>query len=168
MSDSDERKEERVRVTDRRAFAPDGTPRDEDRKAPEPSAAEPSTPQPETSAETSAEAPAGAEAESSSASPHGARPGGGAPIDFATFVISLSTSALYDLGAIPDPEGTEREPNLPLAKQTIDILELLRTKTEGNLTQEEARVLGHLLYDLRMRYLDTSRHMKAKPESEGK
>lgn len=78
-------------------------------------------------------------------------------IDFATFVISLSTSAMYHLGAIQDPESGKAEVNLPLAKQTIDILGMLKQKTEGNCTPDETRLLDGLLYDLRLRYVDALR-----------
>ena len=73
-------------------------------------------------------------------------------IDFSTFVLSLSTSAMVHLGEGPHPDGTRRK-DLVLAKQTIDILGMLKRKTEGNLTDEEARLLGELLYDIRLRYV---------------
>ena len=64
------------------------------------------------------------------------------PIDFNTFVLSLSTSALMNLGMVAEP-GTESEPeiNLPLAKQTIDLIAVLEEKTAGNLTGEEERLV---------------------------
>ena len=74
------------------------------------------------------------------------------PLTFATFVISLSTSAMVHLGASPDV-GEEGELNLALAQQTIDILEILLTKTQGNLDSEESQLLEGVLYDLRMRYV---------------
>ena len=78
-------------------------------------------------------------------------------IDFGTFLISLSTSALYHLGAIPDPDTNQAETNLPLAKQTIDIIGMLGAKTEGNRTADESRLLEGLLYDLRLRYVNAVR-----------
>jgi len=42
---------------------------------------------------------------------------------------------------------------MALAKQSIDIINLLKDKTKGNLTQEEEKLLDHLLYDLRMRFV---------------
>ena len=78
------------------------------------------------------------------------------PIDFGTFVLSLSTSAMYHLGAIPDPETQEPRIDLPLAKQTIDIIAMLKGKTEGNRSDEESRLLDGLLYDLRIRYVDAA------------
>jgi len=79
-------------------------------------------------------------------------------IDFATFVLSLSTSALFHLGLLKDPEtGQAGEPNLPLARQTVDTLELLQEKTRGNLTPEEEKLLQGLLTDVRMRVVQASK-----------
>ena len=74
-------------------------------------------------------------------------------IDFASFIFSLSTSALLHLGEVPDPVTQNREKNLPLAKQTIDILGILQEKTRGNLTSEEEKMMETLLTDLRWRYV---------------
>jgi len=74
-------------------------------------------------------------------------------INFASFVLSLSSSALYHFGEIPDPVTNKKERNLILAKQTIDILGILKDKTAGNLTEDEDALLSNLLYDLRMRYV---------------
>lgn len=79
-----------------------------------------------------------------------------ATIDFSTFITSLSTSALLHLGIIPTPEGEELQKSLPLARQTIDILELLRDKTRGNLTEAESGLLERLLFDLRMAYVQAA------------
>jgi hypothetical protein len=75
------------------------------------------------------------------------------PIDFNTFVLSLSTSALVHLGVAKGPGGEAPTPELPLARHTIDLLSLLEEKTAGNLTGEEERLLAQVLYDLKMRYL---------------
>lgn len=75
------------------------------------------------------------------------------PIDFITFALSLGSSAFVHLGDVPNPESKVFEPNLPLAKQTIDVLGLLQEKTRGNLTEQEASFLENLLADLRMRYV---------------
>jgi len=74
-------------------------------------------------------------------------------ITFSSFVFSLSSSALVSLGAIPDPNTGKMEQNLSMAKQTIDLLAILRDKTRNNLTQEEEILFDHLLYDLRMVYI---------------
>ena len=78
-------------------------------------------------------------------------------IDFATFVLSLSHSALMHLGDAPHPESERVERNLPLARQTIDLLALLEEKTKGNLTGDEERMLHQIIYDLRMRFVDLSK-----------
>jgi hypothetical protein len=74
-------------------------------------------------------------------------------ISFANLIFSLSTSALIQLGEIKDPATQEAEKNLPLAKQTIDLIGLLQEKTKGNLTPEEGQLMENVLYDLRMRYV---------------
>jgi hypothetical protein len=78
--------------------------------------------------------------------------------DFAGLAISLGHSALYHLGLVADPQsGQKGEKNLALARQTIDILEMLEEKTRGNLLADEARLLEELLYDLRMRFVEASK-----------
>jgi hypothetical protein len=77
-------------------------------------------------------------------------------IDFSTFLISLSTSAMMHLGQQVVPEG-QAAVNLPLAKQTIDILGMLQQKTAGNLTAEEASLFEEMLYNLRLHYVEVSK-----------
>jgi hypothetical protein len=77
-------------------------------------------------------------------------------IDFSTFVLSLSHSVLVHLGDTPNPADGRVEANLPLARQTIDLLDLLQEKTRGNLSGEEERTLSQALYDLRMRYVEVA------------
>ncbi len=74
-------------------------------------------------------------------------------ITFASFIMSLGTSVFFHFGDLPHPETGVATKNLPLAKQTIDLLGLLREKTRNNLTPEEENIFDHLLYDLRMRYV---------------
>ena len=74
-------------------------------------------------------------------------------INFSSFVLSLSTSVLYHFGEVPDPVTNKKQRNLMLAKQSIDILGILKEKTAGNLSKEEESLLTNLLYDLRMRYV---------------
>ncbi len=74
-------------------------------------------------------------------------------MNFASFIFSLSTTAMYHFGDFPDPVTKEGRRNLPAAKQTIDILSILRTKTEGNLDEREKEMLDGVLYELRMRYV---------------
>jgi hypothetical protein len=74
-------------------------------------------------------------------------------IDFSSFVFSLGTSALLHLGEVPDPVTQKVEKDLPLAKQTIDILGMLKEKTRGNLTGDEEKLIDNLLADLRWRFV---------------
>lgn len=74
-------------------------------------------------------------------------------IDFSTFVLSLNSSVLVQLGLLEDPGGGEKAKNLPLAKQTIDMLAMLQEKTRGNLTNDEENILTNILYELRMLYV---------------
>jgi hypothetical protein len=78
-------------------------------------------------------------------------------IDFSTFVLSLSHSALVHLGDAPPPDGQTSERNLPLARQTIDLLGILQEKTRNNLSGEEERLLDQALYDLRLRFVEISK-----------
>lgn len=79
-------------------------------------------------------------------------------VDFATLVQSFFVTALYHLGLAADPTtGQASAPDLPAARQNIEILELLEEKTRGNLDAEEARLLESVLYELRMRFVEASR-----------
>jgi len=78
-------------------------------------------------------------------------------INFTHFIFSLSTSALIQLGEVQDPFTEKTAKNLPLAKQTIDLIGMLKEKTKGNLTPEEGKMIEYILYDLRMRYVKAAR-----------
>ena len=78
-------------------------------------------------------------------------------INFSSFVLSLSSSALLHFGDIPDPISKNKERNLPMAKQTIDILGILKEKTKGNLTKDEEQLINNLLHDLRLKYIEESK-----------
>lgn len=78
-------------------------------------------------------------------------------MDFSTFVLSLGHSALVHLGVAPDLVGVPSEKNLALARQTIDLLELLADKTKGNLSGQEERLMEQLLYDLHSQYVEASK-----------
>lgn len=74
-------------------------------------------------------------------------------VNFTNFVLSLSTSALFHFGDFPDEEGGKTQKNLPAAKQTIDILDMLSEKTRGNLDKNENDLIQGVLYELKMRYV---------------
>jgi len=79
------------------------------------------------------------------------------PVTFGTFVVSLASSAAFALGEAPHPESGQTQRDLPLAKQTIDLLALLQEKTRGNLNDEEQKLLEAVLYDLRLRFVQASK-----------
>ena len=79
------------------------------------------------------------------------------PIDFTSFILSLSTSALLHLGESAEEGGIQPKVDLPMAKHEIGILEMLQEKTSGNLTTEEAGLLQQALYHLRLRYVDLTK-----------
>jgi hypothetical protein len=83
-------------------------------------------------------------------------------IDFATFIMSLSHSAVLHLGEAPNPETGKLERNLPLARQTIDLLGVLEEKTKGNLSGDEERLLTQVLFDLRMRFVEVQKKAETK------
>ncbi len=74
-------------------------------------------------------------------------------IAFSTFILSLNSSTLVQLGLIEDPASGQKAKNFPLAKQTIDLLAMLEEKTKGNLTSDEDNILKNILYELRMLYV---------------
>ncbi|MBU2590844.1 MAG: DUF1844 domain-containing protein [Nitrospinota bacterium] len=80
--------------------------------------------------------------------------GGAIKIDFSTFILSMSSSVFLHFGEIPNPETGVKEKNLPVAKQTIDIISMLQEKTKGNLSDDENKLLENILYELRMRYME--------------
>src|SRR5579871_600270 len=78
----------------------------------------------------------------------------GPEINFATFVVSLSTQALMHLGEIPDPMTRQVQRDLPAAQHMIDILGMLQDKTRGNLDHDEEGLLRSILFDLRLKYVE--------------
>lgn len=81
---------------------------------------------------------------------------------FETLVSYLSTTAMFQLGLIPGPSGERVPVDLPNARRTIDLLEVLQDKTKGNLTQKESSLLEDILYDLRMSYLELEKRRARK------
>jgi hypothetical protein len=75
-------------------------------------------------------------------------------IDLTTFFLSISSAAFMGLGIVPSPDGSQPEMNLELARQNIDLLELIYEKTKGNRNAEEDRLIEQLLFELRMRFVE--------------
>jgi hypothetical protein len=74
-------------------------------------------------------------------------------VNFSTLIVSLSTEILFHMGELPHPVSGETKKDLPLAKHAIDTLAMLKEKTQGNLTEDEQKLLEGMLYDLRMAYI---------------
>ncbi len=73
---------------------------------------------------------------------------------FFQLVISLQGGAMQQMGKIASPLTGKIERNLDLAKNSIDMLAMIRDKTEGNLSEEERKLIEHVLYELRLNYVD--------------
>lgn len=74
-------------------------------------------------------------------------------VTFSTFILSLASSALVQLGEVPDPESGRTKDDLMMAKHSIDVLTMLQDKTKECLDPDESRLLDGLLYELRMKYV---------------
>lgn len=72
---------------------------------------------------------------------------------FSTFILSLSSSTLVQLGEVPDPDTGKVQEDLVMAKHSVDILAMLQEKTKNGLDPDEARLLDAVLYELRMKYV---------------
>jgi hypothetical protein len=79
------------------------------------------------------------------------------PPSLSTLILSLTATALAYLGNPITPESERTEPNLPLARYTIDTLEMLKEKTEGNRSKEETELFDEVLTQLRLIYIEKTR-----------
>jgi hypothetical protein len=84
--------------------------------------------------------------------------------NFAHLIVSLQITALQQMGKTTSPITGKVERNMEQAKATIDMLEMIAKKTSGNLTADEDKYLNHVLYELRMNYVDEVNRDKAKGE----
>jgi hypothetical protein len=151
------------KVTDRRLFNADGSPRDlppeekpEVKAVAEPQAAaaptparEEQAPPPEPTAETAAETAPESEEEFTEEELAEARD----PASFVSFMMSIASNAASALGMMEHPVTHQREVDVELGKHWIDVLGMLENKTAGNLSAQEKRMLESLLSDLRMQYV---------------
>ncbi len=83
-------------------------------------------------------------------------------LDLTTFVLSVSSAAFMGLGIYPpgsDGAATDSHVNLELARQNIDLLELIWEKTKGNRTPEEERLMEQVLLETRVRFVETQRRV---------
>ncbi|MBX7144100.1 MAG: DUF1844 domain-containing protein [Oligoflexia bacterium] len=78
-------------------------------------------------------------------------------INFSSFVVSLATQTLMQLGQMKPPPGLDITPDREAARQTIDILAMLREKTNGNLDAQETKMFDEILHSLRMAYVKSGK-----------
>lgn len=78
-------------------------------------------------------------------------------VDFNTFVLSLSSTVMVHLGEVNNPETGESDQDLDLARHTIDMLDMLGKKTQGNLDADEERLLKNILFEMRMKFLQKTK-----------
>lgn len=179
------------KVTDRRLFNPDGTPRDipREEEAETPAAAEAketaqpaANAQPASSAATGGQATAAQSATSAAASEpdrtdtatpeqvpeedyaEGEIPGADDPASFVNFLMSIASNAAAALGMMEHPGTGQRGVDLELGKHWIDVLGMLKEKTRGNLAPQEQQIFDGLLADLRMQYVSLTSARPPKPQ----
>lgn len=128
------------KVVDRRGMA------DEEREKEE----KPASPPPPPGDAGNRPAPEGVEGEKS---PERERSPVGGPT-FLDLVMSLQMGAMVNLGMVQSSDGRRSPVNLPAAKDSIDLLDVLKDKTKGNLSEEESDMLSEGLYHLRMAYVE--------------
>ncbi len=133
------------KVVDRRPFSVDGTRRDDN--LPEQEKKQEKTAPPST-----ASRPRTASSEIEPEEYFEPEPSG-----FETLVSYLSTTAWFQLGLLPGPGGERIPADLPNARRSIDLLEVLQQKTRGNLTQPESKLLDDVLYELRLGFVEVEK-----------
>ncbi|HZS06063.1 MAG TPA: DUF1844 domain-containing protein [Blastocatellia bacterium] len=148
----EENKDVEIKVIDRRMFNPDGSLR-EDAIQPE---APPATSTPE--APPAQASGAAAQPQAAPAPEYDEQMDGEMPEmnEFMEFLMQIASSGFIYLGMMEHPATGTRQVNLPAARQSIDMLLLLRSKTKGNLTREEDQFFEGLLGDLQMQYVALS------------
>lgn len=148
------------KVTDRRLFNPDGTPREvAAEEAPKPNSAAATAPAASNetvsteSEKQPAPPPAAAEPAPATELDEDELSALDDPAGFVSFVMSIASNAASSMGMMEHPVTHNREINLEIAKHWIDVLGMLETKTRNNLLAQEAKILEGLLADLRMQYV---------------
>jgi hypothetical protein len=144
----EEEETSQFKVTDRRQFTSEGEVRQEPETEPQPSQ-EPPPPAEPPSRQAREEAP-----------PDSDEPDASESMNFASFLLSLATTGMVHLGEIPEPTTGQKMENPEAARQMIDILRILKEKTEGNLSSEESQLMENLLYELQMKFLSKSNVVK--------
>ena len=86
---------------------------------------------------------------------------------FISIITSISYAAWQGLGKIPNPMTNKIEKNLDSARLSIDMLEMMKEKTKGNLTADEQKFLDNTVSDLQLNYIDVSKTVSEEKLKEG-
>lgn len=86
--------------------------------------------------------------------------------NFIQLILSLQAGAMQQMGKVASPLSGKVERDLNMAQATIDLLGMLETKTKGNLSEQEEQILKHILYELRLNYVDESKKSDPEPDDE--
>lgn len=78
-------------------------------------------------------------------------------IDFPTFVLSIASAAMMGLGLAPRPDSGKTEVDIEMARQNIDLLDMVREKTKNNLTPDEEKLLERVLFEVRSKFVEVSK-----------
>ena len=73
---------------------------------------------------------------------------------FLNLILSFQTAAMQQMGKLKNPYTDKIEKDLAQARMSIDMIEMMRTKTQGNLTKEESDFISHVLRELQLNYVD--------------
>jgi hypothetical protein len=166
------------KVTDRRLFNADGTPRElspEEKQATEsrlpgggvssdaaPKATAPTGQQAESAQTQTRPTPTSSGREDRNTADEGEPDDARDPASFINFIMSIASNAAASLGMMEHPVTHEREVDLELAKHWIDVLGMLQKKTRSNLTSQEQQIVEGLLSDLRMQYVSLAESPQAR------
>jgi len=142
------------KVQDRRRFDAEGNERSAE-VPPQPAEPAPGGRSPGVVASPVSGAPAGTQ--SATGRRIGGPPPGDEPIAFHSFIMSLATQALMQLGEAPAPDGVTIPVDTQAARQTIAILEMLYRRTEGNLSAQEEAIFEEILHTLRLSFVAKTR-----------
>ena len=155
----DDEKEEQdgFKITDRRQFTTEGDIREQQQPDPGSQEAPPQEEEPPKASQQEKPQPEAAQ-EDDQKEEANQDPGHG--VNFASFLLSLATTGMVHLGEIPEPSTGQKMEDLEAAHQMIDILSILKEKTEGNLSAEESHLLENVLYELRMKFMGKSKAIK--------
>jgi len=82
------------------------------------------------------------------------------PLEFSSLVLPFFTQGLISLGQIKEEKDAKEDKNLDLAKRLIDLLDLLKEKTKGNLKAEEDQFLDSCLHQLKLEYMEKAKIIK--------